>query len=222
MVARGGRMSSVALAPGMTRTPPEAGPHPHRSESRSKMGTRHPPTKVREDLRAFGAYVRLLRENFYGKGRGKRLRQLSRETGIAPSVLSRGERGLQDLRQVEYIERLAPCLGVRPSVLKRVAALITPQDVEDFRRLDRGPGAADFRHDGASRLLWVNLTNQLQRLRGTSPETLEALLGYIEYLASREHPHHPVQGDGPPPAAEKIVTAVAWASGAAKTPSPET
>ena len=194
------------------------------------MGTRHPPTKVREDVRAFGAYVRLLRENFYGKGRGKRLRQLSRETRIAPSVLSRGERGLQDLRQVEYIERLAPCLGVRPSVLKRVAALITPQDVEDFRRLDRGPGVADFRHDGASRLLWVNLTNQLQRLRGTSPETLEALLGYIEYLASREHPQHPVQGDaphhpvegvGPRPAAEKIVSAVAWAAGSTKTPPPE-
>src|SRR5437879_12367401 len=153
MVARRGWMSSVALAPGMTRTPPEAGPQPHRSESRSKMDTRCPPTKVREDLGAFGAYVRLLRENFYGKGRGKRLRQLSRETGIAPSVLSRGERGLQDLRQVEYIERLAPCLGVRPSVLKRVAALITPQDVEDLRRRDRGPGTAAFRHDGASRVL---------------------------------------------------------------------
>src|SRR2546422_10290285 len=185
------------------------------------MGTARAKTTARTDALAFGAYVRLLRENFYGKGRGKRLRQLSRETGIAPSVLSRGERGLQDLRQVEYIERLAPCLGVRPSVLKRVAALITPQDVEDFRRLDRGPGAADFRHDGASRLLWVNLTNQLQRLRGTSPETLEALLGYIEYLASREHPHHPVQGDGPPPAA-KIVTAGAAAAGAAEKAAPAT
>src|SRR5437867_5190918 len=128
MVARRGRMSSLALAPGMTRTPPEAGPHPHRSESRSKMGTRHPPTKVREDLRAFGAYVRLLRENFYGKGRGKRLRQLSRETGIAPSVLSRGERGLQDLRQVEYIGRLAAGVGGGEAVPKRVAALAGGRD----------------------------------------------------------------------------------------------
>lgn len=193
-------------------------------ENRSRMGTAPPRTTLRTDARAFGAYIRLLRENFHGKGRGKRLRQLSRETGIAPSVLSRGERGLQDLRQVEYIERLAPCLGVRPSVLKRVAALITPQDVEDFRRLDTGLGAADFRYDGASRLLWMNLTHQLQRLRGTSPETLEALLGYIEYLASRETLHHSAQGDAlhhspqgnpprrpalgdtPAPAAEKIAT----------------
>src|SRR2546421_12990037 len=123
------------------------------------MGTRHPTTKVDEDLRAFGAYVRLLRENFYGKGRGKRLRQLSRETGIAPSVLSRGERGLQDLRQVEYIERLAPCLGVRPSVLKRVAALITPQDGEASGRLDRGPGAPDSRTVATSGLRRWSLTN---------------------------------------------------------------
>ena len=186
------------------------------------MGTARAQTTARTDALAFGAYVRLLRENFYGKGRGKRLRQLSRETAIAPSVLSRGERGLQDLRQVEYIERLAPCLGVRPSVLKRVAALITPQDVEDFRRLDTGPGAADFRQDGASRLLWMNVTQQLQRLRGTTPETLEALLGYIEYLAAREAPHHPAQGDatnhtvpddGLGPAAGKIATATAPATG---------
>src|SRR3989442_6526122 len=101
-----------------------------------RMGTARVRTTARTAALASGAYVRLLRESFYGKGRGKRLRQWSRETGIAPSVLSRGERGLQDLRQVEYIERLAPCLGVRPSVLKRVAALITPQDVEDFRRLN--------------------------------------------------------------------------------------
>lgn len=169
--------------------------------------TRRSPAPGHDDVRAFGAYVRLLRENFYGKGRGKRLRQLSRETGIAPSVLSRGERGLQDLRRLEYIERLAPCLGVRPSVLKRVAALITPQDVEDFRRLDSGLGAAGFRHDGASRLLWMNVTQQLQRLRGTSPETLEALLGYIEYLASRDHPQQRVQAAAPAPGVEKIVTA---------------
>jgi len=130
--------------------------------------------------------VRLLRDNLYGKGRGKGLRQLAREAGIAPSVLSRGERGLQDLRQVEYIERLAPHLGVRASVLKRVAALITPQDVEDFRRLDAGLGAADFRQDGASRLLWSKVAQELQRLRGAAPETLEALLAYVEYLAARD------------------------------------
>jgi hypothetical protein len=87
---------------------------------------------------------------------------------------------------VEYIERIAPHLGVRPSVLKRVAALITPQDVEDFRRLDTGLGAADFRQDGASRLLWGQVTQELHRLRGASPETLETLLAYIEYLAARD------------------------------------
>lgn len=151
---------------------------------------------VRTDARAFGAYIRLLRENFHGKGRGKGLRQLARDAGIAPSVLSRGERGLQDLRRVEYIVRLAPELGVRPSVLKRVAALITPQDVEDFRRLDTGLGAVDFRQDGASRLLWMQVIQDLQRLRGASPETLEALLAYIEYLAAR---------DGRRTSAEKVV-----------------
>src|SRR3989442_14599146 len=118
------------------------------------MGTARAKTTARTDALAFGAYVRLLREHFYGKGRGKRLRQLSRETGIAPSVLSRGERGLQDLRQVEYIERLAPCLGARPSVLKHVAALITPHDVEDVRRPHYRPGAAACAHGGDSLLLW--------------------------------------------------------------------
>lgn len=156
------------------------------------------------DARAFGAYVRLLRENYYGKGRGKGLRQLARDAGIAPSVLSRGERGHQDLRRVEYIERLAPQLGVRASVLKRVAALITPQDVDDFRRLDAGLGAADFRQDGASRLLWMKVMQELQRLRGASPETLEALLAYVEYLAGR---------DGRALAARKIDTAPLLAAG---------
>src|SRR3990172_7353976 len=86
-----------------------------------------------EMARAFGAYVRMLRENARGAGRGKPLRQLARETGIAPSVLSRGERGLQDLRQLEYIDRLAPHLGVRPSILRRVATVITGEDVEQLR-----------------------------------------------------------------------------------------
>src|SRR3989442_15564268 len=99
------------------------------------MGTARVRTTARTDALAFGAYVRLLRENFYGKGRGKRLRQLSRETGIAPSVLSRGERGLQDLRQVAYIERLAPAQGVRPSVLTGRAAVVSPPDVEKFCQL---------------------------------------------------------------------------------------
>ncbi len=160
------------------------------------MGTAKVDGDARTDALAFGAYVRLLREHFYGKGRGKGLRQLAREAGIAPSVLSRGERGLQDLRQVEYIERLAPHLGVRPSVLKRVAALITPQDVDDFRRLDAGLGAADFRQDGASRLLWAKVIQDLQRLRGASPETLEALLAYVEYLSARGGPHRPARADG--------------------------
>jgi len=164
------------------------------------MGTARGKATVRSDARAFGAYIRLLREHHYSKGRGKGLRQLARECGIAPSVLSRGERGLQDLRQVEYIERLSPHLGVRPSVLKRVAALITPQDVDDFRRLDAGLGAAEFRQDGASRLLWGKVIQDLQRLRHASPETLEALLAYIEYLAARDGPHRPPPGDdGAPP-----------------------
>jgi transcriptional regulator with XRE-family HTH domain len=136
------------------------------------------------DARAFGAYIRLLRENFHGKGRGKGLRQLAREAGVAPSVLSRGERGLQDLRRVEYIERLAPYLGVRPSVLKRVAAVITPGDVDDLRRADAA-ASADLRQDGASRMLWGKVAGELERLRGAPPETLETLLAYIEYLASR-------------------------------------
>src|SRR3989337_3514001 len=86
-----------------------------------------------EVARAFGAYVRMLRENAGGPGGGKPLRQLARETGIAPSVLSRGERGLQDLRQPEYIDRLAPHLGVRPSILRPVATVITGEDVERLR-----------------------------------------------------------------------------------------
>lgn len=148
------------------------------------MATARAMTNGRPDVRAFGAYIRLLRENFHGKGRGKGLRQLAREAGVAPSVLSRGERGLQDLRQIEYIERLAPHLGVRPSVLKRVAALITPDDVDDLRRAEAA-APTDLWHDGASRVLWGKVMRELQRLRGASPETLEALLAYIEYLAGR-------------------------------------
>ncbi|TMI72563.1 MAG: hypothetical protein E6H05_11010 [Bacillati bacterium ANGP1] len=68
----------------------------------------------------------------------------------------------------------------------------------------------------------MSVTQQLQRLRGTTPETLEALLGYIEYLAAREAPRHPAQGDatnhtvqdhGLGPAAWKIATTTAPATG---------
>lgn len=152
------------------------------------MGTEQPKDKSRQPVRAFGAYIRLLRENFHGQGRGKSLRQLARETGIAPSVLSRGERGLQDLRQVDYLDRLAPHLGVRASVLKRVASVITSEDVEYFRegRPDFGDGISDSRERGAAVLLWTRLTQVLEGLRGASPETLEAAISYIEFLRGRE------------------------------------
>lgn len=134
--------------------------------------------------RAFGAYVRLLREHARG-GRGKTLRQLARETGIAPSVLSRGERGLQDLRQADYIDRLAPYLGVRGSVLRRVAAVITRDEVERLRPSRREEDSGGLPARSASRVLWAKLHQELERLRGASPETLEALLAYTEFLAAR-------------------------------------
>jgi len=148
------------------------------------MGTRREEPD-REAARAFGAYVRLLREHTRGTGRGKTLRQLARETGIAPSVLSRGERGLQDLRQPEYIERLAPHLGVRPSVLRRVALAITGADVEQLRPARTEEETAGLVARSASRVLWATLRRELEGLRGASPETLEALLSYIEFLAAR-------------------------------------
>ncbi len=159
------------------------------------MGTDQSVTTGREPIRAFGAYIRMLRENFHGQGRGKSLRQLARETGIAPSVLSRGERGLQDLRQVEYLDRLAPHLGVRASVLKRVASVITNEDVEYFRegRPDfAADGAWDSRERGAGALLWTRLTRELEGLRGASPEALEALISYVEFLRSRDREVKPL------------------------------
>lgn len=156
------------------------------------MGAARTQSEDRAQARAFGAYIRLLRENYYGQSRGKGLRQLAREAGVANSVLSRGERGLQDLRQPEYIERLAPHLGVRSSVLKRVAASITRDDLEYLRATDRTDPAA-LRRTGASRLLWSRVTRELERLRTASPETLEALLVYIEFLSARER-----RGAAPP------------------------
>ncbi len=135
--------------------------------------------------RAFGAYVRMLREYARGAGRGKTLRQLARETGIAPSVLSRGERGQQDLRQPEYIDRLAPHLGVRPSVLRRVATAITGEDVEHLRPSRSDPDAAGLPARSASRVLWTRVGRELEQLRGAPPEILAALLMYIEFLASK-------------------------------------
>jgi len=136
-------------------------------------------------VRAFGAYIRMLRENARGAGRGKTLRQLARETGIAPSVLSRGERGLQDLRQVDYLERLAPQLGVRPSVLRRVASAITGEDVERLRPARTGEETTGLPARSAQAVLWAKLRQELDALRGAPPETLEALLAYVEFLAAR-------------------------------------
>lgn len=130
----------------------------------------------RERARAFGNYVRSLRLNFYGRGKGKSLRQLSEETGIAVSVLSRGERGLQDLRKPWYIERLAPALGVRTSVMKRVAALVTPADVVELR---------SARPEPASPILWARLHANLEKLRAAPADVLEALLLYVEFLVDR-------------------------------------
>ncbi len=152
------------------------------------MGTGRTSADSRQAVRAFGSYIRLLRENFLGKGRGKSLRRVARETGIAPSVLSRGERGLQDLRQIEYIDRLAPHLGVRASVLKRVASMITSEDLEYFQSIPTAfeEGTTHARSSGAGALLWTRLSQELERLRGASPETLEALISYVEFLLARE------------------------------------
>jgi transcriptional regulator with XRE-family HTH domain len=136
-------------------------------------------------VRAFGAYVRMLRENARGAGRGKPLRQLARETGIAPSVLSRGERGLQDLRQPEYIDRLAPHLGVRPSILRRVASVITGPDVEQLRPHAPSEETATLPARTAGRMLWTKLRRELDRLQDAPPETIEALLSYAEFLGAR-------------------------------------
>jgi len=136
-------------------------------------------------VRAFGAYIRMLRENVRGAGRGKTLRQLARETGIAPSVLSRGERGLQDLRQAEYLDRLAPQLGVRPSVLRRVASAITDEDVRRLRPSRTGEETAGLPARSAQAVLWAKLHTELDALRGAPAETLEALLSYVEFLGSR-------------------------------------
>ena len=138
-----------------------------------------------EVARAFGAYVRMLRENARGAGRGKPLRQLARETGIAPSVLSRGERGLQDLRRPEYIDRLAPHLGVRPSILRRVATVITGEDVERLRPSGPADEAVTLPARSAGRMLWTKLRRELDRMQDAPPETIEALLAYVEFLAAR-------------------------------------
>lgn len=127
---------------------------------------------------AFGAYLRMLRENLHGPGRGKSLRRLARESGVAPSVLSRGERGLQDLRRTEYMERLAPHLGVRPSVMKRVAGAVTSEDVDSMK--------AAPAQGSTSRVLWARLSREIERLRGAPPETLEAVLAYLEFLSTRQ------------------------------------
>mgnify|MGYP003931869101 CR=1 FL=1 len=134
------------------------------------------PAGSRERARAFGNYIRSLRQNCHGRGKGKSLRQLSEETGIPLSVLSRGERGLQDLRKPWYIERLAPALGVRPSVMKRVAALVTPMDVVELR---------SARPEPASPVLWARLQANLEKLRPAPADVLEALLLYVEFLVDR-------------------------------------
>jgi transcriptional regulator with XRE-family HTH domain len=104
------------------------------------------------------------------------LRQLSVETGIPPSVLSRGERGIQDLRRPAYIERLAAALRVPPIVMKRVGSLVTREDVAYFRSARAmQPNAA----------LWARVQAGIDELRHAPPETVEALAAYVEFLASR-------------------------------------
>lgn len=141
-------------------------PDPHRGN----------PPADRAGAAAFGAYVRFLRENVDGPGRGKSLRRLARDTGIAPSVLSRGERGLQDLRRPEYFERIAPHLGVRSAVMKRVAGTLTREDLE---------AVTSAREGSTGRVLWKRLSREVERLHGASPQTLEAVLAYIEFLTAR-------------------------------------
>jgi len=138
-------------------------------------------------VRAFGAYVRLLREHADagGRSRGKTLRQLARETGIAPSVLSRGERGLQDLRRPDYLDRLAPPLGIRPSVLRRVAAAISGEDALRLRPLRSGAETSALPRRVAQAILWARLRREVEALRDAPAETLEAVLSYLDFLASR-------------------------------------
>lgn len=136
------------------------------------MGTS--PTGVsREEARAFGNYLRSLRQNYYGRGKGKSLRQLAQEAGIPASVLSRGERGLLDLRRPSYIERLAPALGVPVTVMKRVAHLVTQEDVLYFRALRSSGGP------------WARLQQVVDRMRAAPPEAVEAWASYGEYLLAR-------------------------------------
>lgn len=142
-------------------------PDPHRATSPAD----------RAGAAAFGAYVRFLRENVDGPGRGKSLRRLARDSGIAPSVLSRGERGLQDLRRADYLERIAPHLGVRSAVMKRVAATLTREDLETV---------TSTREGSTSQVLWTRLSREIERLRGATPQTLEAVLAYIEFLTTRQ------------------------------------
>lgn len=136
-------------------------------------------TTDRAAAAVFGAYLRMLRENLHGPGRGKSLRKLARESGIAPSVLSRGERGHQDLRRAEYVERIAPHLGVRPSVMKRVAGALTADDLNSVKSVGGREGST-------SQVLWTRLGREVERLRGARAETLEAVLAYIEFLTARK------------------------------------
>ncbi|MDR7505401.1 MAG: hypothetical protein QN129_10940, partial [Armatimonadota bacterium] len=107
-------------------------------------------------------------------------------TGIAPSVLSRGERGLQDLRRSDYLDRLAPHLGVRPSVLRRVAASISGQDLLRVRPLRSTDDTSGLPVRAAQAILWARLRREVDALREAPPETLEAVLAYLEFLALRK------------------------------------
>jgi len=139
----------------------------------------------RNDIKAFGNYVRALRRNVHGRGKGKSLRQISEETGIPLSVLSRGERGLQDLRRSAYIERLAPCLGVHASIMKRVAALVTQEDVAYLRssRATEAGRLRPVRVDPTGQ--WARVDAALAKLADAPPETVEALAAFIEFLGVR-------------------------------------
>ncbi len=66
--------------------------------------------------------------------------------------------------------------------------MITSEDVEYFQKVDHsfGASAENSLGTGTGVLLWTRLTQQLEQLRGATPETLEALISYAEFLLARE------------------------------------
>jgi len=62
--------------------------------------------------------------------------------------------------------------------MKRVAGALTADDLNSIKT---APG----REGSTSQVLWARLGREVERLRGARPETLEAVLAYIEFLTSR-------------------------------------